>query len=189
MEAKKSRVYTKTGDKGFTSLVGGKRILKSDIRLEAYGTIDELNSYLGLLMHEAGDFEEKSLFIEIQKMLFTIGSILATETDELAKKYGCKIEESDIKMIEDAIDCIDAKLPKMKFFVLPGGSKIGSLSHICRTICRRAERQIITLSENAPIDEKLLIYINRLSDLLFVFSRKASIAENGQEFFWETSNK
>lgn len=189
MEHKKSLVYTKTGDQGYTSLVGGKRIVKSDIRLESYGTVDELNSFLGLLIHETGDCEEKPLFVEIQKMLFTIGSILASESDDLAKKYGCEVDEQSVLTLEKAIDRIDSQLPRMKYFVLPSGSKTGSLSHICRTICRRAERQIIALSNEAHVDPKLLIYINRLSDFLFVFARKASIAENGEEIFWNTSNK
>ncbi|MFZ4456480.1 MAG: cob(I)yrinic acid a,c-diamide adenosyltransferase [Bacteroidales bacterium] len=186
MTNKKSKVYTKTGDNGYTSLVGGKRVLKSDIRLDSYGTIDELNSFLGLLIDEAGDFEEKGLFIEIQKKLFTIGSILATEDSQLAEKYGCVVDISDVKLLEDAIDEIDSKLPKMKYFVLPGGSKVGSLAHVCRTICRRSERQIITLSHESEVSEELLIYINRLSDLFFVFARKASISENNAEIFWHT---
>ena len=186
MTNKKSRVYTKTGDKGYTSLVGGKRVLKSDIRLDSYGTIDELNSFLGLLIDEAGDFEEKELFYTIQKQLFTIGSILATENRLLAEKYGCIVEEQDVKLIENAIDAIDSKLPRQKLFVLPGGSKVGSIAHVCRTVCRRAERLIIALSHESEVSELLLIYINRLSDLFFVFARKASLSENETEIFWHS---
>ncbi len=188
MERKKSNVYTKTGDKGYTSLVGGQRILKSEIRLDSYGSIDELNSFIGLLMCDLEDVSEISLFTEIQKRLFTIGSILATENKELALKYGCEITTDDISTLENAIDEIDSGLPKMRYFVLPGGTKTGALAHVCRTVCRRAERYIIALSSEAEVDENLLIYVNRLSDLLFVLARKLSIKENGGEIFWETRN-
>ncbi|MEI7676355.1 MAG: cob(I)yrinic acid a,c-diamide adenosyltransferase [Bacteroidales bacterium] len=188
MTTRKSNVYTKTGDKGYTSLVGGQRILKSDLRLDSYGTVDELNSFIGLLLCELGQCEEKSLLIEIQKKLFAIGSILATESKGLALKYGCQITAKDVFTIENAIDEIDSNLPPLKYFVLPGGSKSGSLAHVCRTICRRAERQIIALSTDFEIDDLLLIYVNRLSDLLFVLARKLSLSEKANEIFWNTAN-
>lgn len=188
-EHKKSLVYTKTGDKGFTSLVGGTRIIKSDLRLDAYGTIDELNSFLGLLICEIGVFEEKEQFINIQKKLFTIGSILATENKELSSKYGLQVKQEEIRSLEMMIDEIDSKLPRMKLFVLPGGSKNGALAHVCRTICRRAERQIIALNSETEIDDNLVVYINRLSDLLFVYARKLSIDENNKEIFWDTKSE
>ena len=188
MTKRKSNIYTKSGDKGFTSLVGGQRILKSDLRLESYGTVDELNSFIGLLLCEIDQFTEKSLFIDIQKRLFTIGSILATESKELAQKYGCQVTSEDVAALENAIDEIDSKLPPLKYFVLPSGSKSGSIAHICRTICRRAERQIIALSTDHEIEESLLIYMNRLSDLFFVFARKLSLSEKSNEIFWNTAN-
>lgn len=186
MDVRKSNVYTKTGDQGKTSLVGGKRVLKSDHRLDAYGTIDELNSFIGLLICEISELDERVLFTNIQKKLFTIGSMLATEDNELAIKYGCQVELADIQILEKSIDSIDSVLPRMKHFVLPGGAKSAALAHVCRTVCRRAERHIIGLIEEEEIQTNLVIYINRLSDLLFVFARKLSLAENSKEIFWNS---
>ncbi len=184
MEIKKSTVYTKTGDKGTTSLVGGTRIIKSDDRLEAYGSIDELNSFIGLLNCHIENKEVKDLLIFIQNKLFTIGSILATENEETALKYGCKINTDDIITLENEIDKIDSQLPKMRFFIIPGGNQSCALAHVCRTVCRRAERRIITLNSQNPIDDNLMMFINRLSDFLFVLSRKLTLEQNQSESFW-----
>jgi len=180
----KSNVYTKTGDKGTTSLVGGTRVVKSDIRLEAYGTIDELNSFIGLLNCDIEDSKLKEVFLFIQRKLFTIGAILATEDDATAQKYGCKVVENDIKRLEETIDLMDAELPKMKLFTIPGGSKPSAMAHVCRTVCRRAERRIIALNEINPISNELLVFVNRLSDFLFVLSRKLIHDKKQDEIFW-----
>lgn len=184
MDAKKSRVYTKTGDKGTTSLVGGTRVMKSDGRLEAYGTIDELNSFIGLLNCDIEDADLKDLFLFIQRKLFTISAILATEDDATAQKYGCKVLDEDVKRLEAAIDEIDAVLPKINLFTIPGGNRQNAIAHICRTVCRRAERRIISLNEEIPISDELMVFVNRLSDLLFVLSRKLIQDKNQTEIFW-----
>jgi ATP:cob(I)alamin adenosyltransferase len=184
MDIKKSNVYTKTGDKGTTSLVGGTRVMKSDTRLEAYGSIDELNAFLGLLNCDIEDTTLKELFLFIQRKLFTIGAILATEDDATAQKYGCKISQEDVKRLEEAIDIIDAALPRLKVFTIPGGNKPGALAHVSRTVCRRAERRIIALNELSPVSDELMVFVNRLSDLLYVLSRKLILDENQEEIFW-----
>ncbi len=186
MEIKKSNVYTKTGDKGTTSLVGGTRVSKSDDRLEAYGSIDELNSFIGLLNCHIQNKDQKDFLIFVQNKLFTIGAILATEDEETALKYGCKINPDDIKTIESEIDRIDSQLPKMKYFTIPGGNEVCALAHVCRTVCRRAERRIIELNNQNPVDDNLMTFINRLSDFLFVLSRKLTLEQNQPETFWNT---
>src|SRR5260370_4900933 len=145
------KIYTKTGDQGTTALFGGQRLPKSDLRIEAYGTIDEFNSYVGLLRDQAVNSSRKETLIEIQDRLFTIGSILATEPGNTKVKIPA-LQESDIVFLEKEIDKMDVLLPPMKFFVLPGGHESVSIGHVNRTVCRRAERVVIALSQQNPVD-------------------------------------
>lgn len=176
-------IYTKSGDKGKTSLVGGSRVSKADIRVEAYGTVDELNSHIGLLVEWISFEDIKIQLIEIQNHLFTIQTLLATEKEDVYKTL-TQISSADIANIEKSIDKINDGLPKLKSFVIPGGSISSAQSHIARTVCRRAERCIVRLNEINPIDENILIYINRLSDFLFVLARKTLQLENTEERYW-----
>jgi cob(I)alamin adenosyltransferase len=164
------KIYTKTGDQGTTALFGGQRLPKSDLRIEAYGTIDELNSHMGLLRDQPVNTVRKELLIEIQDRLFTIGSILATEPGNTKVKIPSLLE-SDITLLEKEIDKMDAQLPAMKFFVLPGGHSSVSIGHVVRTVCRRAERLVIALHAQSPVDAVVIKYINRLSDYLFMLCR------------------
>lgn len=178
------KIYTRTGDKGKTALLGGKRVLKSDIRIEAYGNVDELNAYLGLL----GDHKELKahidFLIKIQHELFVIGSHLATEPGK-SFDYVPGISKEIVKQIENEIDSMNDILPEMKNFILPGGNKLVSFIHIARCVCRRAERSIISLSSKENINQEIVIFVNRLSDYLFVLSRWASSELNVKEVIWE----
>mgnify|MGYP002521844640 FL=1 len=176
---KKSRIYTRQGDSGCTSLANGKRVSKSSIRIEAYGTIDELNSQIGLLAAITTNTDEAAFLIGIQRRLFTIGGILATEESE-SKALNC-MKPDYIDEIEERIDLNDAQLPPLKAFILPGGCMAAAVAHVCRTVCRRAERQIVALSKVAPVDKILQCYINRLSDYLFVLARKLNFTEKAEE--------
>ncbi len=182
---KKSLIYTGGGDKGKTSLVGGQRVSKAHQRIESYGTIDELNSFIGLLITEVEGEEDKKFLLFIQHKLFTIGSYLATDQETTDLKIESKVTPESITRIEQEIDRIDGELPVMKCFVLPGGSRSASLAHVCRTVCRRAEREIYRLAEEHTVEEPVLIFINRLSDYLFVLARKECIKNNGQEIIWD----
>jgi cob(I)alamin adenosyltransferase len=165
------KIYTKTGDKGQTSLLTGKRVEKYHPRIEAYGTIDELNSFIGLLEAYDIDGPDKLFLQNIQRKLFVAGSLLAMDE----KNEGFAIEEitdNDILEIEQEIDRLTDILPKLKLFIIPGGSHAVATAHVCRTICRRAERICVYLSENGNVDTNILIYLNRLSDYFFMLSRK-----------------
>ena len=164
------KIYTKTGDQGTTSLFGGKRVLKSDLRIDTYGTVDELNSWIGVLRDQSVNQNRSAVLIEIQDRLFTIGSILATEPGNTKVKIPM-LTETDITFLEKEIDAMDAVLPPMKFFVLPGGHQAVSFGHVTRTVCRRAERLVIALNQVDPINELVIKYLNRLSDFLFVLCR------------------
>lgn len=181
----KSLIYTRTGDKGTTSLVGGQRVSKADRRIESYGTIDELNSFIGLLMTAIDDAEDEQFLLFIQHKLFTIGSYLATDQSTTELKIESQVTQESIEKIEHEIDRIDENLPKMKNFVLPGGCRSASLAHVCRTVCRRAERRIYSLAEQAEVEDPVLIFINRLSDYLFVLARKECLKHNGKEIIWD----
>jgi cob(I)alamin adenosyltransferase len=178
------KVYTKTGDKGQTSLFGGKRVPKHDIRIDAYGTVDELNSYIGLIRDQ--DIDKKSIetLIEVQDRLFTLGSILATEPGNTKVKVP-QLHPEDILLLENEIDAMNEHLPEMRSFVLPGGHTAVSFCHVTRCVCRRAERLISNLSENEEIDELVLQYLNRLSDYLFVLARKIVIDKDVKEVEWK----
>lgn len=180
----KSAVYTKTGDEGKTSLVGGTRVPKTHVRLEAYGTIDELNSFVGLLIREVKDEKLLSDLTFIQHKLFSVGGCLASEEDS-SKKTPIIIEE-DVQRLENEMDRLEDFLPKLNRFVLPGGSEAAARAHICRTICRRAERRIYEVKADHYIDNLILKFVNRLSDFFFVMARYECVT-NGTEIFWDKS--
>lgn len=186
---KKSLVYTKTGDKGTTGLVGGTRVPKTHIRLEAYGTVDELNSNLGLLISYLTEEKDYEFLLDVQHKLFAIGSHLATDQEKIQLHDVSIITSADVERIEREIDAADEILPQLNSFVLPGGSSTAAICHVCRTVCRRAERRILTLSESYPISSELLVYVNRLSDYLFVLSRKINFNDGKDEIFWNNSCK
>ncbi|RDY61011.1 cob(I)yrinic acid a,c-diamide adenosyltransferase [Flagellimonas nanhaiensis] len=178
------KIYTKTGDKGTTALFTGTRVPKHHIRIESYGTIDELNSHLGLLRDQDIDPNSAEILVLIQQKLFTVGSILATEPKKKERLKISKINDDDIQLLENEMDKMNETLPQMTHFILPGGHPTVSYCHIARTICRRAERMISYLHETEPVPESLLAYINRLSDYLFVLARKLSKDLNAQEVKW-----
>lgn len=178
------RIYTKTGDKGETSLLGGTRLPKHHIRIEAYGTVDELNSHIGLLRDVATDEKTIALLIHVQDRLFTVGAQLAADP-ETNKMPLPELQEADIAQLENAIDEMDAVLPPMKSFVLPGGHVHVSYCHIARCVCRRAERAVIRLAENEKVEEINYKYLNRLSDYLFVLSRHMTLLLNASETPWK----
>lgn len=183
------KIYTKTGDKGTTSLVGGTRVPKTHIRLEAYGTVDELNSNLGLLMTYLFDERDRNFVQHVQDKLFAIGAHLATDREKIKLHEVSVITPALVEAIEREIDYMDTILIPLTLFVLPGGSRGASVCHICRTVCRRAERRILALAEQVEISPELLAYVNRLSDYLFVLSRKINMDEKKDEIFWNNSCK
>jgi cob(I)alamin adenosyltransferase len=177
------KIYTKTGDKGQTSLIGGKRVSKAHIRIEAYGTLDELISYIGLLRDLIDASKEKEVLISVQDRLMICSAILAADCDDCQQKIP-EILDSDIKELEEEIDRMELTLEPMNSFVLPGGHPTVSHCHVARTICRRSERIVVMLSENNFVPDKVVKYINRLSDYLFVLSRKLSKDLNIVEIPW-----
>ena len=181
------KIYTKTGDKGTTSLVGGTRVSKTHIRLEAYGTVDELNSNLGLLITYLLDGKDKDFLRQVQDRLFAVGSHLATDREKTELRVASVISREQVEMVEREIDRLDALLPSLSGFILPGGSRGASVCHVCRTVCRRAERRILALAEQVEISSELLAYVNRLSDYLFVLSRKMNRDDKKDEIFWNNS--
>ncbi len=186
------KIYTKTGDKGETSLFGGGRVKKYNLRIKAYGTVDELNSYIGLIRDQKIESESCETLITIQNNLFTIGAMLATPPNKEFLKSGkerlqiSKINDQEIIFLEKEIDHMNKNLTPMKKFILPGGHTIVSFCHIARCVCRRAERVTVELSENELIDVNILTYLNRLSDYLFVLARKLTIDNNVNEIPWNT---
>jgi len=184
------KVYTKTGDKGTTALFGGSRVPKYHIRIESYGTVDELNSYIGLIRDQQINTLYKDQLIRIQDRLFTLGAILATDPEKAILKNGKerlnipKITEEDVAYLEQAIDEMETNLPQMTHFVLPGGHTTVSYCHIARCVCRRAERLSTHLNDMEPTDEMVLKYLNRLSDYLFVLARKLTFDLNAEEVKW-----
>ena len=184
------KVYTKTGDTGTTALFGGTRVPKDHARIESYGTVDELNSYIGLIRDQKMKQHYKDILIEIQDRLFTVGAILATPPEKEVLKNGQKrlqnlgIIESDIELLEKEIDAMEDSLPQMTHFVLPGGHTTVSYCHIARCVCRRAERLAVHLSHNEPVADIAIKYLNRLSDYLFVLARKLSKELNADVVKW-----
>lgn len=177
------KIYTKTGDEGSTGLFGGKRVSKAELRIEAYGTIDELNSYVGLLRDQKVNQSRKNVLVRIQDRLFTIGSLLATEPGNTKVKVPA-LKEEDVVMLEKEIDDMESALEPMKSFVLPGGHESVSFGHITRTVCRRAERLVIRLHHEEPVNAVIIHYLNRLSDYFFVLCRKMTKELNAEETPW-----
>ncbi len=178
------KIYTRTGDTGETSLIGGTRVPKHHIRIESYGTVDELNSYVGLIKDQEIDAHSKSILAEIQDRLFTIGSSLASDPEKSKMKIP-DLKPEDIRLLESEMDQMDTMLPEMRSFVLPGGHPIISFCHIARCVCRRAERNTIHLSENNFVAPLVVQYLNRLSDYLFVLSRFLSVQLKVNETPWK----
>lgn len=180
-----NRVYTRRGDSGETSLVGGQRLPKNDLRIEAYGTVDELNSFIGLARESARDLVELDVILRrVQHELFNLGSILATLPEDVHPKQA-RITAAESEQLEREIDRMNEGLPPLRSFVLPGGSRLNAELHVCRTICRRAERVCVALASTTPVDEESVRYLNRLSDALFVWSRWASHRMGVPEVLWE----
>lgn len=185
------KIYTKTGDQGKTSLIGGKRVSKSNLRIEAYGSIDELNSFIGLLKDQNTDESTRNLLLKIQNNLFSIGTLLAIDPENEKFKSDknpyshLEINSKDIKELELAMDAMSNTLPALTHFILPGGHPTVSICHICRTICRKSERICVSLDEISSVSENIIIYLNRLSDYFFVLARKLSIDLGVSEIKWE----
>lgn len=184
------KIYTKTGDKGTTALFGGTRVPKHHIRIDSYGTVDELNSHIGLIRDQEIDPRSKEILIHIQDRLFTVGAVLATDPEKMTLKNGKdrlnipRVDEEDITLLETEMDTMNDHLPPMTNFVLPGGHTTVSYCHIARCVCRRAERLATALFEIEPFDEHTLKYLNRLSDYLFVLARKLSHDLQADEIKW-----
>jgi cob(I)alamin adenosyltransferase len=178
------KIYTRKGDEGKTSLIGGARVSKAHIRIDAYGTIDELNSYIGWLRDLSGTALKSEVLIEIQDRLFTIGSLLASDPEASNMKLP-ELHEQDVVFLENEMDYFDKDLPEMKSFILPGGHQASSCAHVARCVCRRAERTVVLLSENDTVDPLVIKYLNRLSDYLFVLSRHLSAFFRAEETPWK----
>lgn len=184
------KIYTRTGDKGTTALFGGTRVPKHHIRIDSYGTIDELNSHLGLLRDQGIDPHSHEMLLKIQERLFTIGSILATDPEKAVLKSGKerlnipKVTAEDIELLEKEMDSMNEELPPMTHFILPGGHQTVSFCHVARCVCRRGERLATALYELEPFDDMVLQYLNRLSDYLFVLARKLSNDLQAKEIQW-----
>lgn len=184
------KIYTKTGDEGMTSLVGGERVPKTHLRLEAYGMVDELNAQIGVLaccctqLQEVPVEHDLQILEDIQNQLFVVGSNLATNTDHQPVRSSAVVDEQVVVDLEHEVDAIMEFLPKQFFFVLPGGCMAAAQAHVCRTVCRRTERAILRLHQEHPVDHLVRQYINRLSDYLFVLSRKLNILTGTEEKKW-----
>lgn len=181
------KIYTKTGDNGQTSLIGGTRVPKFHLRIESYGTVDELNSYIGLIRSQQIDVKDDMVLKEIQDRLFTVGSLLAVDPEKSTMKIP-DLQFQDIEFLETEIDKINEILPQLKHFILPGGNNAISFCHLARCVCRRAERLTVQLSEDSFVDEKVKVYLNRLSDYLFMLARKIGFDQNVAENTWIPRN-
>ena len=177
------KIYTKTGDKGFTSLIGGTRVAKYHLRIESYGTVDELNSYIGLISGQDITVHDRGILKQIQDRLFTIGSSLAADP-ERSKMVIPDLHMEDVELLEQEMDAMNEQLPELRHFILPGGNNAISFCHIARCICRRAERVTVQLANESTVDEKVNIYLNRLSDYLFTLARKIANEHNLPENQW-----
>lgn len=178
------KIYTKTGDKGLTSLIGGTRVPKHHLRIEAYGTVDELNSWMGMIRDQPLDDHSITTLLEIQDRLFTMGSLLSADPEKSKMKLP-ELSMADIELLEREIDRMDQHLPELKSFILPGGDAVISSIHIARCVCRRAERVVTHLSEESAVNENIAIYLNRLSDYLFTLGRFAAHLLNVAETPWQ----
>ena len=182
-----TKVYTKTGDKGTTSLIGGVKVRKTNSRIEAYGTVDELSADLGLLASFMKDGPDKNLIYRIQRNLFTVCSYLATDKAKTPLAPSYTLDPAEVAVLEKEIDTIVAGIPQQTAFILPGGSHEAAIAHVCRTVCRRAERRIFFLGESTELDPEVLQYMNRLSDYLFVLARKLNFVDGVREKTWQKS--
>ena len=178
------KIYTKTGDKGFTSLIGGTRVPKSSLRIECYGTVDELNSHIGLVRDQDINATRRPLLKEIQDRLFTIGSSLAADPEKSKMKLP-DLHDADVTLLEDEMDRLNVDLPELHAFILPGGHPAVSHAHVARCVCRRAERLAIHLGEESFVAELVVVYLNRLSDFLFVLSRAMAHELGVEEVTWK----
>ncbi len=178
------KIYTKTGDKGQTSLIGGKRVPKYHLRIEAYGTVDELNSFVGLIRDHDINPHYKDILLQIQDCLFIAESLLAKDESDKVIQLPC-LKESDISLLETEIDTMNEELPQLSNFILPGGGMAASYAHVARCVCRRAERIIIDLSEKMPVEEIIIKYLNRLSDYFFVLARKLAQDKGAGDIIWK----
>lgn len=188
------KIYTKTGDKGTTALYGGTKVYKSDLRVEAYGTIDELNSFVGLALSEVQSEDLRKELSEIQFHLFTLGAEIATPADKLFLANGkprlpLVLEESQVEDLEKSIDRMEGRLKPLEYFILPQGSRAVSSLHVSRTVCRRAERIVVQLAQEAELRDELIRYLNRLSDYLFVAARYLSHLNKEEESYWNPNNR
>ena len=181
------RIYTKTGDSGETTLFGGRRVSKSDLRVDAYGTVDELNSFIGLLADSLDQTTVLDLLRNVQHRLFSIGAHLASDPEK--NPMPADLDTEDIALLETAIDAMDEGLPVLKNFILPGGHPTVSLCHICRTVCRRAERLVVAVHQHDSVDAQVLQYLNRLSDYFFVLARQLGADAGVREIVWTPRNK
>ncbi len=184
-----TRVYTKTGDKGTTSLVGGVRIKKSDIRLEAYGTVDELSAHLGLLAAMMDGDDNRQAIIRIQNNLFNVCTHLATDQSQTPLYPSAHLAEGETAFLEQEVDRLMALLPERQGFILPGGTQAAAQAHVARTVCRRAERRIAALAEVATVGEEIQQYVNRLSDYLFVLAKIINFNSGQDEIIWQNACK
>lgn len=185
MTMKITKVYTKAGDEGMTSLVGGVKVKKTNSRIEAYGTVDELSANLGLLASFMKDGPDKNVIYRIQRNLFTVCSYLATDKTQTKLAPSYTLDAAEVELLENEIDKILAGIPQQTAFILPGGSHEAAIAHVCRTVCRRAERRIFFLAETTKLDPEVLQYVNRLSDYLFVLARKLNFIDGVREKTWQ----
>lgn len=183
---KMTKIYTRTGDKGMTSLVGGVRVKKNSVRLEAYGTVDELSSHIGLLVAMLpADDDERPLLVRIQSSLFNVGTHLATDQQQTPLPPSGQLPKGEIENLEHHIDEILSLLPEPQGFILPGGTMAAAQCHVCRTVCRRAERKISALAETAVVDAEITQFVNRLSDYLYVLAKKMNFNAKQDEIIWK----
>ncbi|TYZ08640.1 cob(I)yrinic acid a,c-diamide adenosyltransferase [Hymenobacter lutimineralis] len=178
------KIYTKTGDKGLTSLIGGTRVSKASLRIECYGTVDELNSYIGLVRDQPVNTARRDLLKEVQDRLFTIGATLASDPEKSRMKVP-DLHAQDVTLLEEQMDRMNEQLPELRAFILPGGHQAVSFAHVARCVCRRAERLVVALQEDVPVAELVPIYLNRLSDYLFVLSRLMTVELGAEEVTWQ----
>ena len=179
------KIYTKAGDKGLTSLIGGARVPKSSLRIDCYGTVDELNSYVGLLRDQDVNAARRDVLKEIQDRLFTIGSHLATDPGKEVRQRLPDLHDADVTLLEAQMDQMDADLAPLREFILPGGHPAVSFGHVARCVCRRAERLVIALAEDSVVEDLVVMYLNRLSDYLFVLSRRMAHELGVAEVTWK----
>ena len=184
-----TKVYTRKGDQGKTSLVGGQRVSKASVRLESYGTIDELSSHLGLLAAMLPEGHDKELIEHIQNNLFNVCTNLATDQDQSELYPSAYLPEGAIQQLEEEVDSIMQLLPERQGFILPGGTQAAAQAHVCRTVCRRAERRIVALAETATVSSEVQQYVNRLSDYLFVLAKKLNFLAGKSEKIWQNACK